>query len=72
MERPDRDMHPASVDGKPRVASRLTNEFNFVFYCDDVTRTPLVFPRTCKCDDPWRQRGLPVGQAAALSVGRRA
>lgn len=47
MERPD--THPTFVDGKPRVASQLTNEFYFVFYCKDVTRTPLVFPRTCKC-----------------------
>lgn len=48
MERPD--MHPAFVDGKPRVASQLTNEFNFLFFCKDATKTPLVFPRTCKCD----------------------
>ena len=30
----------------PGSTSLLTNEFNFVFYCEDITRTPRVYPRT--------------------------
>lgn len=49
MQRPDA---PATAAGRP-AASLLTNEFNFVFYCDDVSRTPLVYPRTCECPGQW-------------------
>ena len=39
-------MQRPGTPGKQGHASLLTNEFNFVFYCEDFARTPLVYPRT--------------------------
>jgi hypothetical protein len=43
MQRPSTAPGQAQSQG---TASLLTNEFNFVFYCEDPARTPRIFPRS--------------------------